>query len=64
MKKEDIAYDVKEYLSSFFEEEKRRILSMLCMCEPDINKLLEIKAYAKAIVDLEKKILLDLNSGR
>lgn len=57
--KKEIATTVENYLRNFIEEEKKRIWSSLCMCEPDFNKLLQIQARAKAIDDLEKKILSD-----
>lgn len=59
--KKEIASSVEKYLKDFFEQQRKYIWSLLCKCEPDLNKLLQIQSMAKALDDLEKQILIDKN---
>lgn len=52
-----ISFTVENYLKEYYEKQKEIIWNKLCLCEADINKLLQVQQSAKALQDLMREIL-------
>lgn len=57
------ASTMREALGDWFEQEKRRIIAQLATCEPELTKLLQLKAEATALHKLDKELQSAVSMG-
>lgn len=57
------ASTMREALGEWFEAEKRRIIAQLAVCEPELTRLLQLKADATALHKLDKELQSAVSMG-